>query len=156
MPCPKLLEFLSENNVDFELHTHPSAYAAQDVAFKAGVPGRLFAKTVLVKLDGKMAMAVLPADSKVDFHLLRETAGAETITLAVEDEFEELFPDCEPGAVPPLGPAYQIETFLDEAITSLANVYFEAGDHEHLVHISGNDFKTLLSGVRHGHYSHDD
>jgi len=84
MPCAKLLEYLTENKVDFDLTDHPSAYAAQDVAFKAGVPGRLFAKTVLVKLDGKMAMAVLPADSKVDFHLLRETAGAETITLAVK------------------------------------------------------------------------
>ncbi len=67
-----------------------------------------------------------------------------------------LFEDCETGAIPPLGPAYQIETFLDEALTSLANVYFEAGDHENLVHTSGDNFKKLLSGVRHGNYSHDD
>ncbi len=78
MPCEKLLEYLTANNVAFELKNHPNAFAAQDVAFKAGVPGRLFAKTVMVKLNGKMAMAVLPADSKVDFHLLRETAGAST------------------------------------------------------------------------------
>ena len=71
MPCAKLLEYLTDNNVEFELKNHPNAYAAQDVAFKSGVPGRLFAKTVMVKLDGKMAMAVLPADSKVDFHLLQ-------------------------------------------------------------------------------------
>ncbi len=98
MPCPKLLDYLTENKVDFELHAHPNAYAAQDVAFKAGVPGRLFAKTVMVKLDSEMAMAVLPADSKVDFHLLRESAGAETISLAVEDDFAAMFPSCELGA----------------------------------------------------------
>ena len=78
------------------------------------------------------------------------------LELVAEDEFSRLFPDCEPGAVPPLGPAYQIETFLDEALTMLANVYFEAGDHEHLVHVNGEDFKTLLSGARQGHYSHVD
>ena len=67
MPCAKLVEYLEDNHVDYELKEHPNAYAAQDVAFKSGVPGRRFAKTVLVKLDGEMAMAVLPADSKVDF-----------------------------------------------------------------------------------------
>ena len=113
MPCEKLLEYLTANNVEFELKNHPNAFAAQDVAFKSGVPGRLFAKTVMVKLNGDMAMAVLPADSKVDFHLLRETAGAETITLAVEDEFEEMFPDCELGAMPPFGHLYGMEVFVD-------------------------------------------
>ena len=81
MPCEKLLEYLTENKVDYELKNHASAYAAQDVAFKSGVPGRLFAKTVMVKLNSEMAMAVLPADSKVDFHLLKETAGAKTYAI---------------------------------------------------------------------------
>ncbi len=76
MPCPQLLDYLTENNVEFELTEHPSAYAAQDVAFKAGVPRRLFAKTVLVKLDGLLAMAVLPAHSNIDFQFLRELSGA--------------------------------------------------------------------------------
>ena len=77
------------------------------------------------------------------------------LELVEEDEFAKLFPDCEPGAIPPLGPAYNIETFLDEALKSLANIYFESGDHEHLIHTSGEDFKKLLSGVRHGHFSHE-
>ena len=79
-----------------------------------------------------------------------------TLELVTEDEFAALFPDCERGAVPPLGPAYRIETFLDEALTTLARVCFEAGDHEHLICTGGQDFKHLLSGVRHGHFSHED
>jgi Ala-tRNA(Pro) deacylase len=75
--------------------------------------------------------------------------------LASEDEIAHLFKDCEPGAVPPLGPAYGIETLLDEALANLDEVYFEAGDHEQLVHIRGEDFQGLLTGVRRGYYSHD-
>jgi len=75
--------------------------------------------------------------------------------LATEDEIAELFDDCQLGAVPPLGPAYGIETLLDESLTSLADVYFEAGDHVQLVHLSGEDFQALLSGARRGYYSHD-
>jgi Ala-tRNA(Pro) deacylase len=78
------------------------------------------------------------------------------LELVDEDELANLFADCEAGAIPPIGLAYDVETFLDEALTSLANVYFESGDHEHLVRVSGGDFKHLLSGVRHGHFSHDD
>jgi len=75
MPCEKLLDYLESNGVDFEFIEHPKAYAAEDVAHKAGVPERAFAKTVMVKLDGLMAMAVIPAIAKVNFNLLREAAG---------------------------------------------------------------------------------
>ena len=144
MPCAKLLEYLAENDVDFELKKHPSAYAAQDVAFKSGVPGRLFAKTVMVKLDGEMAMAVLPADSKVDFHLLRETAGAETITLAVEDEFEEMFPDCELGAMPPFGNLYGMEVFVAGSLIRAETIAFNAGTHTEVLTMPFWEFERLV------------
>ena len=112
------------------------------------------AEGVIVKDDSGYAMLVVPAIHYVEMKHVRKELGRE-LELVEEDEFAKLFPDCEPGAVPPLGPAYQIETFVDEALTTLANVYLEAGDHEHLVHISGDAFKALLSGVRHGHYCHD-
>ena len=144
MPCAKLLEYLTENKVDFDLTDHPSAFAAQDVAFKAGVPGRLFAKTVLVKLDGKMAMAVLPADSKVDFHLLRETAGAETITLAVENEFEEKFPDCELGAMPPFGHLYGMEVFVAGSLIRADSISFNAGNHSEILTMPFWEFERLV------------
>ena len=90
----------------------------------------------------------------LDMDLLRNELNRD-LHMVSEDELEPLFKDCETGAVPPLGPAYGIETLLDESIKSLANVYFEAGDHETLVHVSGDDFKILLAGVRHGYFSQD-
>ena len=110
---------------------------------------------MIVKDASGYAMVIVPASNYVEMKHVRKELDRELVLVA-EDEFARLFPDCEPGAVPPLGPAYQIETFLDEALTSLANVYLETGDHEHLAHVSGDDFKALLSGVRHGYYSHDD
>ena len=144
MPCDKLLQYLTENKVDYELKNHPSAYAAQDVAFKAGIPGRLFAKTVMVKLDGKMAMAVLPADSKVDFHLLRETAGAKTIVLAVENEFEELFPDCELGAMPPFGHLYGMEVYVAGSLIRADSISFNAGTHTEILTMPFWEFERLV------------
>jgi len=144
MPCEKLLEYLTENKVDYELKNHPNAYAAQDVAFKSGVPGRLFAKTVMVKLNGEMAMAVLPADSKVDFHLLKETAGAKTITLAVEDEFEEKFPDCELGAMPPFGHLYGMEVFVAGSLIRADTISFNAGNHTEILTMPFWEFERLV------------
>ncbi len=144
MPCEKLLEYLTKNNVAFELKNHPNAFAAQDVAFKSGVPGRLFAKTVMVKLNDKMAMAVLPADSKVDFHLLRETAAAETITLAVESEFEEKFPDCELGAMPPFGHLYDMEVFVAGSLIRADSISFNAGTHTEILTMPFWEFERLV------------
>lgn len=144
MPCPKLLEYLSENNVDFELHTHPNAYAAQDVAFKSGVPGRLFAKTVMVKLDAQMAMAVLPADSKIDFHLLRETAGADMISLAIEEDFEAMFPDCELGAMPPFGNLYDMPVYVAGSLIRAETIAFNAGTHTEVLTMPFWEFERLV------------
>jgi Ala-tRNA(Pro) deacylase len=144
MPCPKLLEYLEENNVGFELVEHPKAYAAKDVAFKAGIPGRMFAKTVLVKLDGKMAMAVLPAEDKVNFHLLREAARAETITLATENEFEEIFPDCELGAMPPFGNLYGMDVYVGGTLTRAESIAFNAGNHTEVMTLAYQDFERLV------------
>ena len=83
MPCEKLLEFLDDNEIEYDLHEHVQAYAARETAVKAGVPIRLFAKTVLVRLDGLMAMAVVPSDHKINFNLLRQAAEASTISLAL-------------------------------------------------------------------------
>ena len=78
------------------------------------------------------------------------------MVLAEEKDAAGYFPDCDPGAIPPLGPAYGMETLLDEALVSLAHVFFESGDHRTLIKVSGGDFLDLLSGVRRGHFSHED
>ena len=148
-------DYLAKKAVDYTLPSHPHSGSSHETAEAAHVPEDHIAKGVIVKDASGYAMVVVPAIHYVEMKHVRKELGRD-LELVAEDEFSKLFPDCEPGAVPPLGPAYQIETFLDEALTTLANVYFEAGDHEHLVHINGEGLKTLLSGARQGHYSHVD
>ena len=147
--------FLEQTSVEYDLVTHPHTGSSHETAEASHVNEDHIAKAVIVKDETGYAMVVVPAINYVEMKLVRKDLDRE-FELVEEDEFARLFPDCESGAVPPLGHAYDIETFLDEALTSLANVYFESGDHEHLVHTSGDGFKQLLSGVRHGHYSHVD
>ena len=101
MPVRKLKRFLEENEVEFVSISHSEAITALAVAASAHVPGRELAKTVMVRLDGSMAMAVVPAPSRVDMGKLRDVTGALEAELATESEFQELFPECEVGAMPP-------------------------------------------------------
>ena len=146
--------YLAQKAVDYRLLSHSHSGSSHETAEASHVREDHIAKGVIVKDIAGYAMVVIPANTYVEMKHVRKDLDR-ALELVEEEEFSRLFPDCESGAVPPLGPAYQVETFLDESLTSLANIYFEAGDHEHLVHVNGNDFKTLLSGVRHGHYSND-
>ena len=146
--------FLDQLSVEYDLVSHPHTGSSHGTAEAAHVSEDHIAKAVIVKDMAGYAMVVVPASNWVDVEHLRKELNRD-LHLATEEELAKLFSDCEAGAVPPLGPAYGVETFLDQALTSLANVYFEAGDHEQLVHMAGNDFRTLLGGVRHGYYSHD-
>jgi Ala-tRNA(Pro) deacylase len=110
---------------------------------------------VLVRDSGGDVLVVIPGNSWVRFHGLQAELNRE-LELAPEPEVEAQFSDCDPGAVPCTGMAYGIETVVDEALASLAFVYFESGDHEHLVRVSGEDFRQLMSGLRHGHFSHEE
>ena len=145
MPCEKLLEYLDLSGVDYELVHHPEAYAARDVAFKAGVSGQEFAKTVLVKLDGLMAMAVVPAEHKINFTMLRDVAGAETIALALEDEFEARFPDCDLGAMPPFGNLYDLAVYVSDQLTDADSITFNAGTHTEAITMAYADFAELVA-----------
>lgn len=146
--------YLAEHSVEYKLVPHPHTGSSHETAEAAHIREDHIAKAVIVKDAAGFAMVVVPGSNWVDMDHLRKELSRE-FHLGTEDEIGNLFGDCETGAVPPLGPAYGIETFLDEALMSLANVYFEAGDHEELVHVGGDDFKALLSGVRHGYYSHE-
>ena len=147
--------FLEQLSVEYDLISHPHTGSSHGTAEAAHVSEDHIAKAVIVKDMAGYAMVVVPASNWVDVEHLRKELNRD-LHLATEEELAKLFSDCEAGAIPPLGPAYGVETFLDQAMTSLANVYFEAGDHEQLVHMAGDDFRTLLGGVRHGYYSHDD
>jgi Ala-tRNA(Pro) deacylase len=145
--------YLTGNRVDFDLTAHPHTGSSHETAVAAHVPEDHIAKAVVVSDNEHYAMVVIPANSRLRLEHLDKELNRE-FHLASEDEAAHLFRDCEPGAFPPLGPAYGIETYVDDALGSLADVYFEAGDHEELVHVSGEDFRKLLGGVRHGIYSH--
>jgi Ala-tRNA(Pro) deacylase len=146
---------LREHQVPYELFPHKTTGSTHESATAAHVPEDHIAKAVMVHDGRAHAMAVLPGDTWLHLNALNEDIGR-TFELDEESELSELLPDCAAGAVPPLGPIYGIETYLDEALTALANVYFEAGDHENLVRVSGEDFVKLLPGVRRGHYGQRD
>jgi Ala-tRNA(Pro) deacylase len=147
--------YLLQHRVDYELVAHPRTYSSHDSAKAAHVAEDHIAKAVIVRDEQGYAMVVIPGDHWVKLEALQREADRDFV-LAAESDVTRLFPDCEPGAIPPLGPAYGLDTFLDESLTSLANVYFEAGDHVDLVHVNGKAFHELLKGVRHGHFSHED
>lgn len=144
MPVEKLKRFLAEEGVEFETLPHEAAYTAQEVAASAHVPGKELAKTVMVKIDGAMAMVVLPADDRVDLDLVREAAEAGEVELADEDEFAGLFPSCEPGAMPPFGNLWGMEVFADPRLAEDEKIAFNAGTHTELVRLTYTDFERLV------------
>ncbi|MEE9275540.1 MAG: YbaK/EbsC family protein [bacterium] len=144
MPVKKLKDFLDSNGVKYVAITHSPAATAQEVAASAHVPGKEMAKTVMLKLDGKMAMAVLPASYKVDFDLMKKAAGAERVELAGESEFGEIFPECELGAMPPFGNLYGIEVFVAESLAEDEEITFNAGSHVELIRMFYKDFESLV------------
>ncbi len=146
--------FLVQRKAEYDLLLHPHTGSSRETAIAAHIPEDNIAKAVVVKDAADYAMVIIPADRCLQMDELRKELQRD-LHLATEEEITQLFNDCEPGAVPPLGPAYGVETLLDEALTSLDDVYFEAGDHEQLVHIRGEDFQDLLRGARRGYYSHD-
>ena len=144
MTVRKLEEFLDSHHVKYVRIIHSPAYTAQKVAASAHIPGKELAKTVMVKIDGKMAMAVLPASKKVDFKLLREALGASQVELAREREFKDLFPNCDVGAMPPFGNLYGLEVYVAEPLTKDEEIAFNAGSHTELIKLAYKDFEALV------------
>ncbi len=144
MPLERLQKFLDSNAVKYVTVKHSPAYTAQEVAALAHVPGREWAKTVMVKLDGKMAMAVVPASCRVIFDLLKLAAGARTAELATEQEFRDLCPGCEVGAMPPFGNLFGMDVYVDEALAADAEIAFNAGSHTEMVRLPFPDFVRLV------------
>jgi Ala-tRNA(Pro) deacylase len=144
MPVRKLKEYLDSHSVKYITIQHSQAYTAQEIAASAHVPGKELAKTVIIKIDGQMAMAVLPASYRVDFDLLREDAEAEEVELATEQEFMELFPGCELGAMPPFGNLYGMDVYVAATLSDDEEIAFNAGSHTELVRLAYKDFERLV------------
>jgi len=148
MPSEKLKSFLDENKIKYVSIKHSSAYTAQEIAAIAHIPGKDLAKTVIIKIDGKMAMAVLPASFKVSFENLKDTLGVKEVRLAYEQEFIDKFPDCEVGAMPPFGNIYGMDVFVAESLAEDEEIAFNACNHTELIKMSFSDFEKLVKPKR--------
>jgi Ala-tRNA(Pro) deacylase len=144
MPIKKLKKLLDTENVKYVTVSHSPAFTAQETAASAHIPGKELAKTVMVIIDGKMAMAVLPAYCRLDFELLKAAAKAREVELATEKEFKDMFPECDVGAMPPFGNLYGMEVFVAEKLAEDEEIAFNAGSHTELIKLSYKDFERLV------------
>jgi Ala-tRNA(Pro) deacylase len=144
MPLARLKEFLDSHNMRYVIISHSVAYTAQGIAALTHISGKDLAKTVMVKIDGTLTMAVLPAASQVDLSRLATAAGAAHAVLALEQEFKDKFPDCELGAMPPFGNLYDLPVFADEGLSRDKEIAFNAGSHRELVRMAWEDFEKLV------------
>jgi len=144
MPVETLKKYLDSNHIKYVSVKHSLAYTAQEIAASAHIHGKELAKTVVVKIKGKMAMAVLPANNRIDMNRLKEAVGARDVSFADEAEFQELFPGCAPGAMPPFGNLYDMEVFADPLLAEDEEIVFNAGSHTELIRMSFKDYQRLV------------
>lgn len=148
----RLGDYLQRHGARYDVVTHPRSQSSIDTADKAHVPGERLVKSVVLEDDDGMMLAVLPSTLSVHLGHLSSTLQRR-LRLADEDELQSLFPDCRAGAVPPIGPAYGLRAVLDDTIEAQEDVYFEAGDHESLVHMTTREFLKLLEPAQRVHLS---
>jgi Ala-tRNA(Pro) deacylase len=144
MPAKRIKEFLKGEKIKYKTLKHKEAFTAQEVAASAHIPGRQLAKTVMVKLDGEIAMAVLSATDKVDFNRLKKALGVKKVKIATEEEFGDLLPDCELGATPPFGNLYDMKVILDEGLAAQEEIAFCSGSHTELIQLKYADFEKAV------------
>ena len=148
-----LAEYLDNEGVNYDLVAHPHTSSSLESAESAHIPGDKLAKCIVLG-DGKgYVMAVIPSTHRLDLDSLQEFLGRK-MDLVSEMRLNRLFHDCELGAIPPIGKAYGYETVMDNSLMDCEDVYFEAGDHVDLVHMSGKQFHTLMGDAGHGRFSH--
>jgi Ala-tRNA(Pro) deacylase len=144
MPLNQLRAFLDQHHVQYLVISHSKAFTAQGIAALAHISGKELAKTVILKLDGSLAMAVLPASYQVDLAAIKKATGVRLAELASEDEFAQHFPDCETGAMPPFGNLYGIPVYVDETLAADDEIAFNAGSHYELIRLAFRDFEELV------------
>jgi Ala-tRNA(Pro) deacylase len=144
---PTVQEFLRRANVPYTVFPHVRAFTAQEEAAVTHVPGRAWAKAVICFIDGEPIQAVVPADLVVDLDRLAIVAGATSIRLADEEELRWLYPDCERGAMPPLGPLYRQMVYADEALADDDEIVFNAGTHGDAIRMRFDDFEAIAHPI---------
>ena len=144
MLAGRLKNLLDDQHIKYVIIEHSKAYTAQEIAAAAHIPGKELAKTVMVKLDGKLAMAVLPATNRVNLGYCKKASGAKLAQLASEEEFRDLFPDYETGAMPPFGNLFGMDVYIDESLVDDEDIVFNAGTHTELMKLHYKDFDNLV------------
>ncbi len=143
MALASLTEYLDTHNAPYIVITHSPAYTAQGIAGLTHISGKELAKTVIVKLDEKIVMAVLPANFHVDLAALKRASKAKTVALASEEEFKDRFADCETGAMPPFGSLFGVPLYADENLARDKEIAFNAGTHRELIRMTWRDYEKL-------------
>lgn len=146
MPIPAhISKFLDSQHVTYQSCTHSRAYTAQGTAQAQHLSGKRLAKVVIVVVDNKkQIMAVVPASHRIDLEQLGKLLNASWIRLATEEEFKDAFPECELGAMPPLGNIYHLGVWVDEALRLCPTITFNAGTHAEIIQMSFSDFEQLV------------
>jgi Ala-tRNA(Pro) deacylase len=146
-----VMDYLNKSRITYSVIAHsPSASSKQTVS-KAHISPEKLAKAVILKDARGYVMAVVPADKYVSLDAVSRRLGR-PVAIAPESGFPQIFKDCEFGAIPPIGPAYGMETLLDDSLAGQTDIYFEAGDHEELIHMNGESFLLLLKRAQHGRF----
>jgi len=143
MPVKRLKAFLDANGIGYEIIPHPTAYTSAALGAVTHTPGKEIAKTVVVTVDGVLAMVVVPGSKHVNLRALKSALGAREVAIAAEDEFAHVFPDCEVGAMPPFGTLYGLSVYVDEVLTHDHEIAFNAGTHRELMRLKYDDFAQL-------------
>lgn len=144
MPDRTLVDFLKRRKINFSTINHTPAYTASQTAQTAHISGKNMAKIVIVKLDGRLTMVVMPAHARVDFNNLRDQTKARKVELAHEYEFSDKFPGCELGAMPPLGEMYNMQVIVADSLSHQPWLAFNAGSHSELIRMSTEDFLQMV------------
>jgi Ala-tRNA(Pro) deacylase len=145
MPAKKLKEYLDNKNINYVSIYHAAASTSQRIAATSHIPGKELAKTVMLKVDGKMAMAVLPSSNSINFDSFKRAAKAERVELASELAFINLFPDCEVGAMPPFGNLYGMDVYVADNLKDDEEIAFNAGTHTELIKMAYKDFVKVVN-----------
>lgn len=154
MAIAKTVErYLQQHGTNYTVVHHPPSVSSKQTAAAAHVPPDNIAKAVVVGDDRGFVMAVIPGDRHVQLHRLSDKLRRHFVLVA-EQRLTPIFRDCEPGAIPPLGPAYGMQTIVDDSLVGRKQVFFVAGDHDDLVRVDGDAFVHLLGEAQHGQFSH--
>jgi Ala-tRNA(Pro) deacylase len=144
MSNQKLIDFLNDHRIKYSILSHSPAYTAMEVAAAAHIPGKQMAKTVMVRLDGKLAMAVVPSSYRVDLEALARELGAKTATLAEEKDFAHVFPGCEVGGMPPFGNLWKLPVYISDTLAEDKTISFNAGNHFEIMTLAFHDYRRLV------------